>query len=42
MDAMERDMFGEDEDEYRDWIDDYPDNSRDAAWDDTFDSFWVK
>ena len=42
MDAMERDMLGEDEDEYRDWIDDYPDNSRDAAWDDTFDSCWEK
>ena len=42
MDARERDMFGDDEyDDYYDY-DDGCLNSKDAAWDDTFDSCWEK
>lgn len=39
MDAMQRDMVG-----YYDYydLDDYPMNSKDAVWDDTFDSCWEK
>ncbi|KAI6750678.1 hypothetical protein HG530_014574 [Fusarium avenaceum] len=39
MDAMQEDMFGNDS---YDYSDDYPMNSKDAAWDDTFDSCWEK
>jgi len=45
MDDLERDMLGYDpwDDPWDDnWDDDYPTNSRDAAWDDTFDSCWEK
>ena len=42
MDARERDMFGDDEyDDYYDY-DDGLLSSKDAAWDDTFDSCWEK
>lgn len=39
MDEMERDMLGYDD--YED-LDEYPMNSKDAAWDDTLDSCWEK
>ncbi|KAF7553134.1 hypothetical protein G7Z17_g3844 [Cylindrodendrum hubeiense] len=44
MDAMQRDMLGlNDFDDFEDYDDlDYPTNSNDAAWDDTFDSCWEK
>jgi exonuclease 3'-5' domain-containing protein 1 len=38
MDAMLRDMLGYDD--LDDDLDDYPTNSRDVVWDDTFDSCW--
>jgi hypothetical protein len=43
MDAMQQDMFGYDDyNDLDDYSDDYPMNSKDAAWDDTFDSCWEK
>jgi exonuclease 3'-5' domain-containing protein 1 len=41
MDARQRDMLGDDYDEYDDYSDDRL-CSNDAAWDDTFDSCWEK
>lgn len=38
MDELQRHMLGYD---YHD-LDDYPMNSKDAGWDDTFDSCWEK
>ncbi|KFA60417.1 hypothetical protein S40285_09017 [Stachybotrys chlorohalonatus IBT 40285] len=42
MDAMEGDLLGHDFYEEYDDVDDYPMSSKDAAWDDTFDSCWEK
>lgn len=41
VDARDRDMFGDDYGDYYDY-DDGPVSSKDAAWDDTFDSCWEK
>lgn len=44
VEALAEDMFGPDLDHFWDGYgdNDYPDNSKDAAWDDTFDSCWEK